>query len=229
MFSWFAFVQHVPAMDGAALDALAGAVAFVPGLQGGLVFSPPGEMAEHPFSGDEPAPALALQLHFATIEALENAVAEGGALGRLLASIPGGSLPSHQAMLRRRYPVPDATLQTAPGQLPCTFLVRYPGPASDVNAWNGHYNSHHPPIMARFPGVRMIETYTRIDWVTGLAWPREDVMQRNKVVFDSPAALGHALLSPVMTDMRADFNDFPPFTGGNVHYPMATRAVGNQG
>ncbi len=228
MFSWFAFMQHAPTLDAAALDALAAEVAHVPGLHGGLVFSPLAETLDGPFSGDEPAPALALQLHFATIEALEAAVAEGAVLGRLLASVPGGSVPTHQAMLQRRYPVPDAKLQTAAGQWPCTFLVKYPGPASDVNAWNGHYNKHHPPIMARFPGVRMVEIYTRIDWVTGLPWPREDFMQRNKVVFDSPAALTHALASPVLTDMRADFNSFPPFTGGNVHYPMETRAVGSQ-
>jgi hypothetical protein len=229
MFSWFAFMQQAPALGTTALDSLAAQVARVPGLHGGLVFSPLAGIADHPFSGDEPAPALALQLHFATIEALENAAAEGGALGRLLDAVPGGSVPTHQAMLRRRYPVPDATLQTAPGQLPCTFLVKYPGPASDLNAWNGHYNRHHPPIMARFPGIRAVEIYTRIDWVTGLAWPREDYMQRNKVMFDSPAALSHALASPVLADMRADFNSFPPFTGGNVHYAMETRAVGNQG
>ena len=226
MFSWFAFLQDAPNVGAAALDALAAKVARVPGLHGGLVFSKLANTPDHPFSDDEPAPDLAMQLHFSTIEALETAASAGGAIAQLFEGLPG--TPTHQAMLRRRYPVPDAALQTPPGELPCSFLVKYPGPATDLNAWHGHYNEHHPPVMARFPGVRRIEIYTRIDWVSGVPWPREDVMQRNKVVFDSPDALSLALRSAVMAEMRADFNRFPAFTGGNVHYPMATRAVGMQ-
>jgi hypothetical protein len=96
----------------------------------------------------------------------------------------------------------------------------------DLNAWHGHYNRHHPPLMAKFPGVRGIEIYTRIDWVGGLPWRREDMMQRNKLLFDSPEALSAGLLSPVLTEMRADFNQFPPFEGGNVHYVLETRIFG---
>ena len=36
-------------------------------------------------------------------------------------------------------------------------------------------------------------------------------------------ALSAGLLSPVLQEMRADFNQFPPFTGGNVHYVLETR------
>jgi hypothetical protein len=28
-----------------------------------------------------------------------------------------------------------------------------------------------------------------------------------------------------MQEMRADFHKFPPFTGGNVHVPMATLEI----
>ena len=45
--------------------------------------------------------------------------------------------------------------------------------------------------MARFPGIRQIEICTRIDWCGFLPWRRVDHMQRNKVVFDSAAALPH--------------------------------------
>jgi hypothetical protein len=117
-----------------------------------------------------------------------------------------GRTVSHQAMLTRRYNVPDALLRTRPGMLPCCYLVHYPGPAADINAWHAHYNTHHPPLMARFPGVRAIEIYTRIDWVSGLDWSREGVMQRNKLLFDSPEALTAGLLSPVLQEMRADFH-----------------------
>ena len=50
-------------------------------------------------------------------------------------------------------------------------------------------------------------------------------MQRNKLVFDSPQALAHALGSDVIKHMRADFVQFPPFAGGNKHFPMLTRVV----
>ena len=113
-----------------------------------------------------------------------------------------------------------------PAGQPCSFLVHYPGPAADLNAWNRHYNTHHPPLMARFPGVRLVEIYTRIDWVCGLPWPAETAMQRNKLMFDSPAALSAALASPVLAEMRADFNTFPPFQGGNVHHAFDTCIIG---
>ena len=32
-------------------------------------------------------------------------------------------------------------------------------------------------------------------------------------------------LSPVLQEMRADFHQFPPFEGGNVHYVLETRMV----
>jgi hypothetical protein len=79
--------------------------------------------------------------------------------------------------------------------------------------------------MARFPGIREIEIYTRIDWCGFLPWRRVNHMQRNKVVFDSPSALTAALNSPVRHEMRVDFAKFPPFTGPNTHFPMSTLTI----
>jgi hypothetical protein len=45
-------------------------------------------------------------------------------------------------------------------------------------------------------------------------------MQRNKVVFDSAAALAHSLTSSVRVELREDFNTLPPFRGATPHYPM---------
>ncbi len=228
MLSWFAFFRDgstpLPPLDGAALDEIARLVGAVPGLQQGLVMSPTPQ-TDHPFSDNEPAPALVLQLHFATIEALEAALANESLLARLTRQVPERHV-TQQAMLTRRYPVPDAALRTPYGSRPCSFLVHYPGPAADLNAWNGHYNTNHPPLMARFPGVRLVEIYTRIDWVSGLGWPAESMMQRNKLMFDSSAALTAGLASRVLKEMRADFSTFPAFEGGNVHYALDTRTTG---
>jgi len=128
-------------------------------------------------------------------------------------------------MLTRVFPVPDPQFRTGRGTLPCTYLVAYEGAAQDLNLWLSHYIAHHPPIMARFPGIREIEIYTRLDWCGFLPGRRVDYMQRNKVVFDDAAALTAALNSPVRHEMRADFKNFPPFTGRNSHYPMATLTI----
>jgi hypothetical protein len=223
--SWFALFRGGGAMEAAMLDTIAVGLRDVAGLRQGLVMSPAPSGTAHPFPDNEPAPALVLQLQFDTIEALEAAIAARGPLSRLPDWVAEGRTVTQQAMLTRCYPVPDARLRIPAGALPCSYLVQYPGPAADLNAWNGHYNAHHPPIMAKFPGVRAIEIYTRIDWVCGLDWLREDAMQRNKLLFDSPQALGTGLETDVMREMRADFNRFPPFEGGNVHYALETRIV----
>ncbi|HEX9210813.1 MAG TPA: hypothetical protein VF901_09900 [Bradyrhizobium sp.] len=106
----------------------------------------------------------------------------------------------------------------------CSYLVHYPGPVEDINAWNLRYLEHHPAIMRTFPDVRQVEIYTRIDWVDRLPSQRVEHMQRNKLVFDSPEALAHALSSDVIKRMRKDFVEFPPFAGGNKH-SMLTRTV----
>ena len=222
--SWFGFFRGAEALDAATLDGVATGLRSIAGLRLGLVFSPPPAGTKHPFPDNEPAPSLSLQLEFDAIEALEAALAKTGPLAHLPGLVPGARV-TQQAMITRRFPVPDATLQTPAGMLPCSYLVHYPGPATDPNAWNAHYNAHHPPVMAKFPGVRVIEIYTRMDWVTGLAWPKEDMMQRNKLMFDNAAALSAGLIPEVMTEMRADFNQFPAFAGGNTHFAMLTRRV----
>jgi uncharacterized protein (TIGR02118 family) len=128
-------------------------------------------------------------------------------------------------MLTRHFPVPDAVFRTPAGQPHCTYLVAYEGEAADTNVWLSYYIAHHPPIMARFPGIRAIEISTRLDWCGFLPYPRVEFLQRNKVVFDSAEALTAALNSPVRHEMRADFKNFPPFSGGNTHFPMLTRTV----
>jgi hypothetical protein len=210
------------------LTAAAAMVGSIPDMTEGLLFTPLESSVDHPYKGDGAGPVFALQLRFADLFACEAAADRVGVLARIAA---GADLPSlagldvtHQMMLTRSFPVDDAA--HAPGTVtPCSYLVHYPGPAEDMNAWNLHYLEHHPSIMRTFPNVRQIEIYTRIDWVDRLPSQRVEHMQRNKLVFDSPQALAHALGSDVITRMRADFVKFPPFAGGNKHFPMLTRVV----
>lgn len=204
-----------------------GVVRTTPKLQRGLVFTP--QETSDPYLKDDPPPQLALELYFDDIADLEAVLAPAGHLQALAAPNALTSLAkaavTQQAMLARCFPVPDATFRTPPGDLPCTYLVHYPGHAEDLNVWLAYYIEHHPRLMARFPGIREIEVCTRIDWCGFLPWPRVNYMQRNKVVFDNAAALTAALNSPVRHEMREDFHKFPPYTGGNYHAPMATLTV----
>jgi hypothetical protein len=203
-----------PAPVPAVLDPL---LAAVPGLARALVHRP--ASTHDPYLHDGEPPDLALQLYFTEITALEAACA--GPL-QALAPLLAGALVAQQAMLARSFRVPEPV--PLDGEH-CTYLVAYDGPAEDLSAWLGHYLAHHPPIMARFPGIRALEICTRLDAVNPLPFPHATCMQRNKVVFDSPAALTAALNSPVRHEMRADYAQLPPFTGAVTHFPMLTRGL----
>jgi len=184
--------------------------------------------ASDPYVKDEEPPQLVLQLYFNTLLDLEAATAHDSL--RTLGShdhLPaiGGANIVQQAMLVRSFAVPAPAFGNASDTPYCTYLVSYEGEAQDINAWLRHYLEKHTAHMAKFPGIRELEVYTRLDAVSLLPWRQLNCMQRNKVVFDSPEALTAALHSPVRHEMRADFDAFPPFTGPVRHYAMATRVV----
>lgn len=211
------------------LEQVGKVIGDLPRLRRGLVLTPTETKTEHYFPDDPAAPALALQLQFDIVDDLEAVLRRDGALQAL--AVPGalpslaGARVTHQAMATRSFPVDEPRFATVAPALPCSYLVHYPGAAEDLNAWLSHYVDHHPGIMRKFPGVRAIEIYTRLDWISFMSWQRVDYMQRNKLVFDDPAALTAALFSPVIAEMRADFARFPKFTGGNAHFPMLTREI----
>jgi hypothetical protein len=223
---WFAraFAADAAVTEGE-LSWLTEIFAATPGVTEALLFTP--STTHDPYLNDGQPPALALQLYFDGIESLEGALD-----GPLMALADPARLPSltgaaftQQAMLVRSFTVPDPVFRTPPGAHACTYLVAYEGTAEDLPSWLSHYIAHHAAIMTRFPGIRQVEVCTRIDWCGALAWPRVDYMQRNKVVFDDPDALTAALNSPVRHEMRADFANFPAFTGPVSHFPMTTRMV----
>jgi hypothetical protein len=223
LFLSFGFDGQLPAEEGARLEAL---VRATPGLAKALLHT--AAAASDPYVQDGPPPALVLQLYFAELPELEAAVSSGGHLQALTAreTFPtlGQGQAAQQAMLVRSFTVPEPDFRNGGGPY-CTYLVSYEGEADDLNAWHSHYLQNHTLHMAMFPGIRELEVYTRLDWVSALPWPRANFMQRNKVAFDSAQALTEALNSPVRHEMRADFKTFPRFSGPNRHYAMTTRVV----
>lgn len=202
-------------------------VCATPGLGRALLHTP--ARARDHYTDDGPSPPLALQLYYPDLETLEDTLRADGHLQQL---VPDGGWPSlaglkvtHQVMYARRYPVADPVLRPDPGELACSYLVHYAGEAENFNAWLGYYLDHHPKIMKTFARVREIEIYTRVDWRDSMPWARVESMQRNRLLFDSAAAVEAAMNSPVRHAMRADFERFPPFTGPNPHYPMYTETL----
>ncbi len=198
------------------------ALAALPGLREAQIFTP--ARASDLYTDDGLSPPLGLQLHFTDIAALEAAAGPQGGLQALFGGdVLTGLDPARadaQAFLRRDYPVdqPDH----APGARPCSFVVHYPGPAEDVNAWLAYYIDGHPPLMRRMPGIRGIEILTPVDWVSHLPVAKARHMLRNRVLFDSPEALTAALQSPIRHELREDFANLPAFEGGNYHHAMLT-------
>ena len=208
-------------------DRIDAALRGIPGLVRALVHTP--AQAHDPLLDDGVPPQLALQLYFDSLRALEAAAGRAGPLQALARAdvLPtlAGAVAEHQAMAVRAYEVPAPGGTTVPGATWCTYLVAYEGPAENPHAWLDDYLAHHVPLMARLPGVRELEVYTPLESVCHLPWTRATCMQRNKVAFDSPAALTDALASPLRHEMRAHFKALPRFSGGVTHFPMSTRAV----
>ena len=168
--------------------------------------------ANDPYLNDGTPPPLVLQLYFDSLPELEAALAE--------ALLPARAVCEVQAMLVRRFAVPQPRLDPL-----YTYLVAYEGRAEDPDAWHAYYLEHHPPLMAKLPGIRELEIYTPVQWLCPPGWRRAECMQRNKVAFDSAEALTAALNSPVRNEMRADYARLPPFSGRVTHYPMATSVL----
>jgi hypothetical protein len=197
-----------------------------PALSRARLYTP--SVAKDFYTDDGPSPIFAMQLDFERLADLESAIGSGGHLKQLANDDYASLAPctvEQQVMARRPFPVLDPHAQVSEGALPCQFLVHYPGRAENFDEWLSYYLSHHPQIMKFFDGVREIEIFTRVDWVDAMPWTRAHYMQRNKLMFDSAEAITRAMNSPVRHEMRADFEKFPPFEGGNIHHPMWAETI----
>lgn len=211
-------------IDTAEAEALRACLRGLPGLQRAHLYTP--AEATDRFSDDGAPPVLALQLYFSDLMQLEAAVTPGGALRDLVTSGGLKSLDGTEASQQAMYLRPFEVNDPAPvSPTACSYIVYYPGPAEDLTGWLGCYIRQHPPLMKQFPGLRELEILTRMDWVDAMPWPRVDIMQRNRVMFDSPQALTEALHSDVRIALRDDSATFPPIQNGNKHYPMLTEVL----
>jgi uncharacterized protein (TIGR02118 family) len=185
------------------------APAQMPRFDNALAHTP--ERARDPYLDDGAPPALVVQAHFASLKELEAAAQENAALQCAAQAFSVTVFPvPHPGARRERY---------------CSYLVTYDGPAEDAAAWHAYYLAHHPPLMAKLPGIRALEIYRPVAWRSPQGWEQRTCLQRNKVVFDDTEALSAALDSPVRREMRADFARLPRFSGRVTHFAMTTEAL----
>lgn len=223
LFLSFKFSGHMSPSEQSGLERLLRAV---PRLRKALIYTP--SNAQHPYVEEGPTPGVVLQLYFSDLLDLEAGLSGDGHLRALNAQTEFSALASaeidEQAMLVRSFDVPEPRLHKI-GEVRCSYLVSYEGEAVDLNAWHSHYLTSHTRCVAMLPGVRELEVYTRLDWVTGLPWKKVKYMLRNKVAFDNAVAFEAALGSPVRQIVRADVNAFPPYGGPTRHIAMSTHLV----
>ena len=179
-----------------------------PGAARALLHVP--DQVRDPFLDDGKAPMRIVQVYFDSLAALEAAAEIGDATDAEAMHVHRFAVPEPWERALRRY---------------CTYLVGYEGPADDEAAWLTYYLEHHPPLMAKLPGIRELEIYTPLEWRCPSHLRRVRHLQQNKVAFDSPAALAAALDSPVRREMRADFARFPPYRGRVTHYAMSSEVL----
>jgi hypothetical protein len=226
-FSYLVTFTHPDAnarISDADLQSIADCIRTTPAMSRARLYTP--QSAKDFYTNDGPSPIFAFQLDFEKLAALEAAISADGHLQQIARTEFESLKPSaveQQVMARRPYPVLEPEAKVPDGALPCQFLVHYPGHAENFDEWLTYYLAHHPQIMKFFDGVREIEIFTRVDWVDAMPWRKVHYMQRNKLMFDSAEAITHAMNSPVRHQMRADFEEFPPFEGSNIHHPMSAR------
>ncbi|MCL4183529.1 MAG: hypothetical protein KJ011_08795 [Burkholderiaceae bacterium] len=187
------------------------------------LFMPHPEHARLTLFGDGPPPFTIIECHAATPQALQRLAGDAQLRSALHAV---GAAGECRAGLFRvlREPVPAPRADDA---APLSLVVHYYGPVDDAAGFAAHYVAHHPPILARLPGVREVLCYVP----AGVALPglrADPTVIRNEVRFDSMDALLDALASPVLAELRADSKTFPRF-GRSTHYPMTRQAFTDAG
>ena len=199
------------------------ALATLPGVERVDRYEPT-EFPGDPYDDDRQGQVLIIQTTYRDIASLEQGVASAEFQGLVNAASGSGFRLTHDAMDMVLYPVAD---ESEPRELtaPVSYVVRYHYPADDVKGFIDYYTSHHPIIEKRFPRIAGIMCYLPIKWRDPTDLPFLGYMLGNEVVFESVEDMSHALHSPVIDEMSADFDQFPTFQGCHTHYPMRRTRV----
>ncbi|MCC5986664.1 MAG: hypothetical protein JJT95_03215 [Pararhodobacter sp.] len=181
------------------------------------IYLPAPESGNDPLKPRETAPDAIVIVEFDSRDALARAML-GGALGQAIGTLPEGAEVIATGFDRFYYPVPDSPGTCAPA--PISYVVRYHRPAEDEAAFRQLYIDSHPPVQAALPGIRAILCYLPLDDLAVPGVARGDYLIGNEVAFDAVADFNAAMLSPARHELRAHYDNFPPFSGRTSHVLM---------
>ena len=217
-----------PAGDAAALEAAFTAgplheLALEPGLRFIETYRP--ATGEVPLFEEGAGPPLLVELNLDTADEARRLIASTAFRDALSAGRPatGGGQATVDVFHSVPFPLPGH-IKPPPRTAPLSFVVRYCRPVADEQAFAAFYTLHHPPLLARFPGIRNVLCYlsTGIELPGGLQ--PSGAFFGNEVVFDDLDSLNRALASEVLPLLKADGKRFAPF-GHSSHHAMLRRSV----
>ena len=184
------------------------------------------ETGELPPLHDVPAPTAIVQIDVDSVDAAKKLVAsrkfKKGLLDkkRYAGPVEKIDLDLLEAV---HYPIPGHAAPP-PRIAPLSFVVRYYGPVRDHKEFVEFYTTNHPPLLAKFPGIRNVLCYLPLNWRETGEITDASVVIGNEVVFDDLDSLNRALASDALGPVMEDSKAFPP-VGFSTHYVMQRKLL----
>lgn len=179
-----------------------------------------------PKMDDVPAPTIMVQIDMDNADAAEK-LTQSSKFQQLFMNTSAYDSPVEDIKLEIteavHFPVSgqDTPLQRT---APLSFVVRYYGPVKDASEFADFYSKHHPPILAKFEGIRNVLCYLPLNWRSSGEVLDDSLIIGNEVVFDDLDALKRALKSDVLAEAQEDSKHFQAF-GSSTHHAMQRKRV----
>jgi len=212
------------ALSGAFLDEPRRALAAATDIDFMATYRPAG--GDVPSFSDGPGAPLLVELNLASRDRVDQLIRS---TALRLAVAPDGWAPSPGVSATVdvfepiHYPLPGYA-EPPPRTAPLSFVVRYYRPVDDQAAFVDFYTHNHPPLLARFPGIRNVLCYLPVDADLPDGVENSGSFLGNEVVFDDLDSLNRALASDVLDELKADGRRFASF-GRNTHHAMQREIV----
>ena len=184
------------------------------------------EPGDVPVLDDVPAPAIIIQIDMENADAAQTLVQSAKFQQTFMdKSGPGPGIEKINLEVTEAVHFPLAGKETPPPRTaPLSFVVRYYGPVQDGSQFVDLYTEHHPPILAKFEGIRNVLCYLPLHWRTSGEVMDDRLIIGNEVVFDDLDTMKHAFATDVLDKAMEDRKLFQKF-GYSTHHAMHRERV----
>ncbi len=172
---------------------------------------------------DGPGAPLLVELNLDSLQDATRLIESAAFNEALVLDVLGHDAATVDVFQSVHYAIPGHA-QPPPRTAPLSFVVRYYGPVENEADFVSFYTRNHPPLLARFPGIRNVLCYLPVSLKLPEALTASGAFLGNEVVFDSLDALNTALASDVLELVKADGRRFASF-GHNTHHAMERATV----